>query len=160
MQPYAAKKDTSGLFHGLGLEQGMDFWQEFNEQCLQSPWIISPDGTGVEIMDFIPSGRAFIFGKNQPDEAFTMMSKMVAALKLDQGQVNLLEADESLMTSLENHNAKKIVFFGKHFPGAFGEAFHWSGHKVVKTHGLGDLLSQPTLKKETWEHLKLFAGLS
>ena len=137
----------------------MDFWQEYNEHCLQSPWVIAPNGTGVEIEDVIPSGRAFVFNPSQSDSAYSMMSKMVTALKLDPDQIQLLEDRPELIENIECLNAKKIVFFGDQFPGAFGEALHWAGHQVVKTHSLEDLLTQPDLKKQTWEHLKMFARL-
>ncbi len=89
-----------------------------------------------------------------------MLGKMVAALNYQPDSVTIIGAEAHTLDYFEDAQAShKIVFFGNRCPGRFGEAMHWAGHQVVKTHSLEDLISNPSLKKETWSHLKLFAGL-
>ena len=89
-----------------------------------------------------------------------MLSKMILALKYEPSEVTLVENVENRLKDLESlSSSKRVLFFGEDFPGRFGEALHWAGHQVIRTHDLTDLLNRPELKKQTLAHLKLFASL-
>lgn len=139
----------------------MDFWDAFIKESLQSPWMVRPERVPSEPLFEVKTQKVFVIGHDLPDEAYEMLSKMILALKYDPAHVTVLSANAVEAESLQDiSEPKNILFFGKEdFPGSFGEALNWSGHKIFKTHSLNDLLQSPGLKKETWGHLKAYAGL-
>ena len=141
----------------------MDFWSVFFDESLQSPWVIEPKKvadvqgeTGV----LVSTPYAFVFSGDPDQTTSVMLSKMVLAIKLSPEEVTLAEWDGEEMNELKMvGEPKKILFFGSHFPGSFGQVRNWYGHQVIQTHSLSQLVSSPDLKKETWFHLKKFASL-
>ena len=66
---------------------------------------------------------------------------------------------ESSKNKRQNLNSeKKILFFGTQYPGTLGDWQNWYGHQILKTHSIQHLLENVELKKETWAHLKNYAG--
>ena len=103
--------------------------------------------------------KIFIFPPEVSGDLYPMMEKMVSALGYRSGEVSFLELSEEKLDKLkEEGSSKRILFFGDGYPGAFGQLVEWSGHSIMKTHGLDVLRDQPELKKETWEHLKKYGG--
>ncbi len=135
----------------------MDFWSQYITESLQSPWFIK---TESEASQPVLQKRIFVVSDELPDEAFTMLGRMIAALKYGPEEVTVLSDGPDDVETLEALDESRwILFFGEEFPGRFGETLHWAGHQVIQTHGLQSLLRNPDLKKQTWQHLKNFASL-
>ena len=147
----------------------------FFKESLQTPWIGGAlrDKAGAGSTDlqtasvqgvlqthFPENFRIFVFPPDIPEELHRMMEKMVFALGCKPDEVSFLSLSEEGLDELENYQgSRNILFFGDQYPGLFGEFIHWSGHKVMKTHGLDLLKSQPELKMQTWEHLKKYGSM-
>jgi DNA polymerase III psi subunit len=138
----------------------MNFWNTYVSECLQSPWMIRPENQyATPSMDFDKT-IVFLVEEFLPDEAYTMLSKMIAAIQLKNEDVMILNQGEASVQMLENQSqSKKVICFGEAFPGTLGESVHWMGHEIVKTHSLKTLLEKPAFKKETWVHLKKYRQL-
>lgn len=120
--------------------------------------MIRPEGTGDPSP--ITAEKVFVYQGELSDLSSTMLNKMVTALKYASQSVCILAGSEAVLAELQTFSSPlRIVFFGETFPGRFGEALNWAGHQIVKTHDLTLLVEQPNLKGQTWNHLKLFAGL-
>lgn len=131
------------------------------KESLQSPWVVKQisDTPVGDSFDFATE-RVFVILPGVSQEGYTMLEKMVAALKYQKDQVQLVEASVEKIDGLaEDSVSRKVLFFGADLPGRFGQALHWAGHQIIQTHGIESLQNNPALKKETWEHLKLFARL-
>ena len=108
----------------------------------------------------IPMDKVFVVSSGASDACYEMVGKMITALKYRPEEVALLEESGELLENLEAmDSSKKILFFGKDLPGSFGHVLNWAGHQVVQTHSVPSLLETADLKKETWAHLKMFAGI-
>jgi DNA polymerase III psi subunit len=137
----------------------MDFWAAYREECLQNPWVVRPVDDSPEAAAF--HEKVFVYAEELSEATATMLSKMVAALNYQPEQVSLCWGHLQTLEQLQQDSRSlKVVFFGNQFPGTMGEAVHWAGHQVVQTHALETLLHEPSLKKQTWSHLKKFAGLT
>ena len=138
----------------------MGFWQLFYSESLQSPWAIKPVSDAKEETMEVKTPYAFIVEKNLNEQAFEMLGKMILAIQLKNEQVSLIEVAEEDVDKIKMvGEPKKILFFGKNYPGSFGQARNWYGHQVVQSHKVSKLLDNVDLKRETWMHLKKFAGL-
>lgn len=138
----------------------MNFWNIYVTECLQSPWMIRPENQAAIPSSDFENTNVFLVEEFLPDEAYSMLSKMIVAIQLKNEEVTILNQGESSLQILEHQRqAKKIICFGDSFPGTFGECVHWMGHEIVKTHSLKALLDQASLKKETWVHLKKYRQL-
>ncbi len=154
----------------------MDFWSVFFKESLQTPWMWESLQTRVSVNTGIPDSqvtliqrvsqsfsknfRVFVFPPDISEELHGMMKKMVFGLGYKSDEVSLLGLSVEGLDGLENcQKSGRVLFFGDQYPGLFGEFVHWSGHKIIKTHGLDLLKSQPELKKETWEHLKKYGSV-
>ena len=137
------------------------FWDTYTRESLQSPWLIDPRPEGsVNLTQAWPS-RLFVIEPGLPPGAYGMLHRMIGALKYKPAQVFILEGDEEKLKALEfQAEPRSLLFFGPHFPGDFGQVLDWSGHQILKTHSVKDLLEKEELKKETWNHLQLFRRLA
>lgn len=144
----------------MDYNQGMNFWTQYIQDSLQSPWFIQPQGEVTEATWTVPTQKIFVLSEGLNDQAYEMLAKMVAALHYSADEVSFIENSEGKLAEIESLSGeRKILFFGNQFPGRFGEAVHWAGHQVIQTHDLNSLQQNPALKKQTWAHLKLFATL-
>ena len=138
----------------------MDFWDAYIDVSLQNPWVIGPEATDLDPLPEPDNHKIFVIENSLPDELFEMISKMVQAIKYQPEEVSLLAINANQAESIKDwKNSKKILFFGKTYPGSFGQFINWYGHKALQTYSLLDLKTQPELKKQTWEHLKNYAKL-
>ncbi len=159
----------------------MDFWSVFFKESLQNPcWEIfrgqvSVNGGQERISGRMTDSRAtlfqggsktpfpdtfriFVFPPDTSAELHAMMEKMVSALGYKPDEVSFLGLSEKELDKIENsQGSRNILFFGDQYPGLFGEFVEWSGHKIMKTHGLDLLKEQPELKKKTWGHLQKYS---
>lgn len=141
----------------------MNFWETYNRECLQTPWMIAGEGS-KETAPLQPNvlepknHKVFIFIKGSDQAQLTMMGKMIHALKFAPDEVSLIELAAADVSSLQWRGSKKILFFGRDYPGLFGDWMHWQGHEVLQTYSLTDLSHNPGYKKETWAHLQKYAG--
>ncbi len=138
----------------------MDFWTTFVSESLQSPWMIRPKQIVDSSTEDTSGFYIFLVEELLPDEAYSMVSKMILAINLKPEEVTILnQGDVSVHWLSQLSSAKKIISFGDEFPGEFGEWVRWMGHEVIKTHSLKTLVDQPQHKKETWMHLKKFGQI-
>ena len=95
---------------------------------------------------------------------------MIVAIRQTSDQLFCLSSDDPtyLKSSLARlQEGQKVLVFGLQtlkVPGQkqgspLGEWRPWQGGQVMVTHDLQDLKINPRLKKQTWEHLQVFAGL-
>lgn len=138
----------------------MEFWSEFIKESLYSPWLLKAVLESDAKPWVLHNHKVFVVEAGLDNEASEMLQKMIAALKYKQEEVTVLESQAQLEENLQNlSESKKILFFGNDFPGHFGEFQNWSGHRILQTHSVADLLRRPELKKQTWQHLKSYASL-
>ena len=91
---------------------------------------------------------------------YEMLGKMILAIDLSSEEVSRVELDRDQVDQMQMvGEPKKLFFFGRNFPGSFGQLKNWYGHRVMQSHKISELLAQPDLKKETWGHLKKYASL-
>jgi len=139
----------------------MDFWSSFKQECLHDPYVIKPlNITEPKVtLDWPTTDYVFVFEMGSLESLKEMAEKMKLAIKLSDKKLTMIELDGEAFERIENSSVQqKILFFGPHFPGVLGEWIHWQGHEVIKTHSLIVLDKNPHLKRETWQHLKLFVG--
>lgn len=137
------------------------FWNTFLAESLQKPWRILPE-TSVDTQLPIPKAPyVFIFTEAMVPEKLEMLNKMVAALQWSTKNVQILNISLDQLNDLTAWSeSKAILFFGDEFPGDLGVIKNWYGHRMGLTHSLQKLLDQTELKKQTWQHLKDFAGIN
>lgn len=101
-------------------------------------------------------------------EADSLAEKMVLAMKLKRQEVAWIEwrnaatepcPDEVIEAALSSH--VPILCFGAEAAGSLlqasaipGQWIDWSGVRLMVTHSLSELLSQPEKKKSAWAHLQ------
>lgn len=156
-------KNEGGLVFcaGLNYNQGMDFLEVFYEECWQAPWMVAPENPHPPAKKSISTAFAFVVQPGLDDEGYSMLSKMILAIKKEADEVSIVEAGEAEIDELQMvGEPKKIIFFGHSGPATFGQLRNWYGHQVMGTHCVTRLQQSPGLKKETWNHLKRYAGLS
>lgn len=145
----------------------MEFWQTYYTESLQTPWrletLVEPGQVEARETFFVEepeNAKVFAFLPTTNNDCLDMLKRMVLALKYSANEVTFLPIDSEQFESLHYwQSAKKILCFGESFPGQFGDFINWYGHKVMKTHSLENLQSQASLKKATWDHLKVYASL-
>jgi len=136
------------------------FWDIFLTESLQKPWRVLPKPTADSQIPMPIAPYVFVFRETMSDEKEEMLSKMVKALKWSNQKVQILNITLDHVEDLTTwSDAKGILFFGVDFPGDFGLIKNWFGHRIGKTYSLQNLLDQTELKKQTWQHLKNFAGI-
>ena len=137
------------------------FWDTFLSESLQKPWRILPE-TPVGVQIPMPAAPyVFVFQETMTPEKEEMLSKMVSALKWSEQNVHVLNISFEQLDDLTAWSKPKgILFFGLDFPGDIGVIKNWFGHRMGQTHSLQSLLDRTELKKQTWQHLKDFAGIS
>ncbi len=139
----------------------MDFWSTFKQECLHDPYVIRPHiiTESVVTIDWPKTDFIFVLETGSLDQFKEMVEKMKLALKLTDKKLTMIELDQDDLDGVLNpHPQQKIIFFGPHYPGVMGEWIHWQGLQIIKTHSLDELDKNPNLKRETWQHLKLFVG--
>lgn len=145
----------------------MEFWSTYLRESLYQPWIIQPEASlssessqdQEEALSVPGQPSLFIAELGLTQEGQQMMQRMLAALHLTESQVMVISLDEGHLHQVKSWGVKKrVLFFGDMWPGVYGEWSNWSGHQIFKTHGIHSLLQNPELKRETWMHLKIFAG--
>ncbi len=138
----------------------MEFWQVYQKESLSSPWLIAPQQIENNLQTWPDQSLLFVIEPTQDPELLEMAQKMRSAIKLTERLLAITEVHPNDLANFKNDVfLKKMIFFGSDYPGLLGEIIHWQGHQVMKTYSLMELQNHPELKKETWSHLKQFAGL-
>ncbi len=136
------------------------FWDTFLAESLQKPWRIQ-QVRSIETQLPIPKApHVFVFTETLGPEKVEMLNNMVIALKWSANNVQILNIKLEQLDDLTVWpEPKAILFFGDEFPGDIGVIKNWYGHRMGQTHSLQKLLEQTDLKRQTWQHLKDFAGI-
>ena len=135
----------------------MEFWNIFAQESLQKPWVIGSEAAALVLVE-PPQKKVFIVPPGTRDELYSMVTKMIYALKYKASDVGLVEVSVSQVDELSDWSeGKQLLFFGEDFPGSFGDFVNLHGSVVMRTHSLEELDKNPALKKITWAHLKKYA---
>jgi DNA polymerase III psi subunit len=137
----------------------MSFWDHYLSDSLQSPWIIGPLVHKKTIKE-PKTKKVFILKNDVTDSQYSMISKMILALKYKPNEVTLIELEDTNLEFLKDwQDSKKILLFGKDFTNQFASFINLYGNQLMATHSLNDLEANIELKKQTWQHLKKFDQL-